>query len=1052
MAIKFNRKFAPQEGLTKDLQKPFRDEICLNGFWQFAPELLDHKQRTLEDCPEVIPEHLEWSDTRLKVPSPWNVNAFTDGEGGDFQNYPSYPKVWENVKSAWLKKTILIPENWKNNRVKLHFEAVAGCSRVFINGHKVKDNFDAFLPFAVDITGYVKPGEEAQVIVWVAHGSLFNQPGKYGYREYVSGSFWGTHIAGIWQDVYLQKVAQVYIEDVFVKPLVRQKRIDLEVTVTNETDEFKSMVLEGSIKKWINGNMEGVLEVAEVKWSLGETLLEIKGKRIEIQPHQTMTQDISVEVSGELPLWQPDQPELLGLLLDLVGIDRHFVRFGWREFRIQGKQLYLNGKQIQIKGDSWHFMGIPQMTRRYAYGWYQMLKDIGGNGVRLHAQVYPRFYLEMADEMGICVLDESAIWFSDAGPRVDSEGYWGAARDHVKRMVLRDRNYPSVFGWSVCNETLEVTQRVYHASYKYVRRNVNEINGWTQIAKDLDGTRDWISGDGELFPNTNLPTRIIHYADEAIFQWLFHLLPKPWGVGETGRSYYGSPAQVAKFNGDRAYESQLGRMEGLAAEAFDLIRRQRHFKAAYTCVFNLIWYGLKPLALGLVDKRQAPKYENGIFFGDFEEGRPGCQPERLGPYCTTINPGYVPNAPLYETWPLIEAVRDAYSEDYKEKVNLWKKKTDTTVRVEKANDLNSVVLISDDQNHILKNQLEHVGIVFEVFQAHVKQLIIVDGLHLPTIDSVEDLKSAMASGSTLFVWNADYRATEFLMALTGEEVLVCHKHGSSYIISEGHPLLNNTSNATWYFSEKAEDYTSKFTIGGQWAETSKTLLKVSPVDWRRWNYQSESTKTAKVYRSEQENQGPDGVIVQRAYGKGELFVSTVDLFSIIGVEETLIRPMMKNLGVRDLKSARKVQSALDRSKRLVCLKGPSNEKVKANIFGDFNSKYYLDGAELSFWLYSPRSLTDLLIEPGIPRLDLEMKGSVACAISINGIHVDRFTYEGNNKIQVLTGVPFEKGWNKISFKIAKGELLGTKIKFKFRSNKRKFLKEIKSVTERLYRG
>ena len=64
----------------------------------------------------------------------------------------------------------------------------------------------------------------------------------------------------------------------------------------------------------------------------------------------------------------------------------------------------------------------------------------------------------MADEMGICVLDETAMWSSDGGPKVDAEAFWQACRDHVRGMVLRDRNHPSVFGWSVCNEMLAVTK------------------------------------------------------------------------------------------------------------------------------------------------------------------------------------------------------------------------------------------------------------------------------------------------------------------------------------------------------------------------------------------------------------------------------------------------------------------------------------------------------------------------------------------------------------------------------------------------------------------
>ncbi len=138
--------------------------------------------------------------------------------------------------------------------------------------------------------------------------------------------------------------------------------------------------------------------------------------------------------------------------VDGKAIDRKYARFGWREFKIKGEDFYLNDRKIRIKGDSWHFMGIPQLTRRYAYAWYRALKDAGGNGVRLHAMPYPTFYLEVADEMGVCVLDESAIWASHCAFNYDEPVTWERFYAHVTSLVLRDRNHPSVMGWSVENE------------------------------------------------------------------------------------------------------------------------------------------------------------------------------------------------------------------------------------------------------------------------------------------------------------------------------------------------------------------------------------------------------------------------------------------------------------------------------------------------------------------------------------------------------------------------------------------------------------------------
>src|ERR1017187_2967450 len=97
-------------------------------------------------------------------------------------------------------------------------------------------------------------------------------------------------------------------------------------------------------------------------------------------------------------------------------------------------------------------------------------------------------------------------------------------------------------------------------------------------------------------------------------------------------AYYGTPKQVSKFNSNRAYESPLGRMEGLAYECFGLLRDQQKYGASYQSVFNIVWYGIQPLPLGKPDVTKPIAPGEGIFFGTYREGVAGMQPERLGPY------------------------------------------------------------------------------------------------------------------------------------------------------------------------------------------------------------------------------------------------------------------------------------------------------------------------------------------------------------------------------------------------------------------------------------
>ena len=568
----YNFPFAPSEGLVNRTEKEYRKEVCLNGYWDFQPVALPGSYVQGKGiAPELpLPKEGAWSKTRIKIPSPWNINSFAnrDVEGPDHRNYPSYPKEWEQVKMAWMKKTITIPADWDGQQIKLYFEAVSGYTEIYINKEKVGENFDIFLPFSVDITDKVNAGETAEVWVGVRSQSLFENNSTIGRRIVPAGSMWGYHIAGIWQDVYLLALPKVHVEDVYVKPLVSKNMLELEVTVQNNTEKKVDLQIQGKINEWVNLAGTDINSAPVPAWELGQEALKVAPVKVAIPANASSKVVLQVPVSGELNYWTPEQPNLYAVLLSLQAkketLDMKYERFGWREWTLQGTTQYLNGKPYQLRGDSWHFMGIPQMTRRYAWAWFTAIKGMNANAVRPHAQIYPRFYMDVADEMGICVLNETANWASDGGPKLDSELFWEASKEHLKRFVLRDRNHASVFGWSISNENKPVILHVYNRP-ELMPQQKKAWEDWRDIVRANDPTRPWISADGEDDGDGILPVTVGHYGDmNSMKHWVG--IGKPWGIGEHSMAYYGTPEQVAKYNGERAYESQLGRMEGLANE------------------------------------------------------------------------------------------------------------------------------------------------------------------------------------------------------------------------------------------------------------------------------------------------------------------------------------------------------------------------------------------------------------------------------------------------------------------------------------------------------
>lgn len=165
-------------------------------------------------------------------------------------------------------------------------------------------------------------------------------------------------------------------------------------------------------------------------------------------------------VRDELRPWSPDAPNLHALVLSVGAggevVDRHVTRFGWRQFALRGRDVLLNGRRLQMFGDLSHPFGPFMMSRRFVWAWYRMIKDFGGNAVRPHAQPYPRAYLDLADEMGIVVLDETALFGSSLRLNFEDPAAWERFAAHYDALVLRDRNHPSVIGWSFGNELFAI--------------------------------------------------------------------------------------------------------------------------------------------------------------------------------------------------------------------------------------------------------------------------------------------------------------------------------------------------------------------------------------------------------------------------------------------------------------------------------------------------------------------------------------------------------------------------------------------------------------------
>lgn len=1053
--LQYPKVFAPSESLVKESEKPYRRDLCLNGSWQFQPVKLPQGFREAVDAPPVLPpvQPDSWDKTPIRIPSPWNVNSFADnnGEGGDFRTFPSYPKEWENIKMGWLRRTFKVPQNWNGKRLLLHFDALAGDAQIMVNGKQAGTHFGIFLPFDIDVTDFIKTGQENEITIGIRKASLFDKRGNYGRRTYQAGSFWGQHIAGIWQDVYLVALPKVYVEDAYVKPDLQTDRLTEELIIRNESDKAVSVSVDANAFKWqaLNAN-----DAAEAGGKLSSTAaLNIPAVKVEIEPHSKTKVVLSGIVKGKLDSWSPENPNLYGLLASVkqgnTTLDTKYTRFGWRSIKIQGGQVLLNGKPVIMKGDSWHFLGIPQMTRRYAVAWFKAMRDANLNTVRLHAQPYPSFYMDVADEMGILVLDETAVWASDGGPKLDDTHFWQDTKQHLSELILRDRNHPSVFGWSVSNEVMPVVTNVMRNPPGVKDTLVKYYGIWAGICRRLDPTREWISADGEDDGEGNFPAYIIHYGSTGTMD-RGKGSGKPWGVGEAGTAYYGTPEQVAETNGDRAYESFLGRMEGVASSSYENLFQQRQRDAVYRSVFNLVWYGLKPLPLGMKDITKAPTPDDGIFFADYKENMPGVQPERLGPYSTTLNPGYDPSLPAYQTWPLFDAIKDAAAEPLAGE-DRWLKKPATIKPAGPVKKAGSLALLAGSGS-TLADDLQKQGVKIAVNGKITPRILFIDGSHPPAAESKTLINKVLAGGGTVMVWGANAGGLSALNQLLPARLELTERSSSSLLSVTPDVVTAGIGASDLYFSElkPAEIITNG--LDGELVKQSKVLLAANNTDWQKWNKQPEYAKTAMVVRSEQEAKPSGAAMILYNAGPGCLIVTTLQATPKLFKAARLVRLLLKNLGIEPeqstagdaiLKNGKIVRGLFmggfeaqspDEAANKNFVSPSSAERIKEgsrlndntwepvfNQIGQFDLKGSNNGeggknevAYLSFWVSSQRSLEDLLAEPNIPVVNMEIAKSSAAQVFLNGRMIINNLQGGNAKAEALK---LRRGWNHFLIKL-----------------------------------
>ena len=357
---------------------------------------------------------------------------------------------------GWYRKTFSLPAASKGKNIFIDFDGVYCNSEVFVNGHSLGLRPNGFISFRYDLTPYVKFGNQSNTIaVKVDNGQ---QPNSRWY----SGS-------GIYRNVWLTTVGAAYVDhwgSNITTPVVSAGSASVNIkTIVKNSRETSAGI---TVKTVIYDEMLRTVQT------------RVGALNFSNAAAKELSQDFTVV---QPRLWSIDNPYLYKavtqLLVNNKVIDEYSTRFGIRYFNFDVNNGFsLNGKPLKIIGVcDHHDLGClgTAINRRALERQLQILKGMGCNGIRTSHNPPAPELLDLCDRMGFIVMDEAFDMWKKPKNKFDYHLNWDDwHKKDLQDQVLRDRNHPSVFIWSIGNEIPE----------QWAGRNGEDSSG-TVIAREL---------------------------------------------------------------------------------------------------------------------------------------------------------------------------------------------------------------------------------------------------------------------------------------------------------------------------------------------------------------------------------------------------------------------------------------------------------------------------------------------------------------------------------------------------------------------------------------
>ncbi|MDC7124842.1 MAG: glycoside hydrolase family 2 TIM barrel-domain containing protein [Spirochaetales bacterium] len=334
-----------------------KEWICLNGYWDFTVQPTEERKPDNFNEKILVPFSIETPLSEVK-------------------------RGLKPTETLWYRKTFMHPDNWKNKRTILNFEAVDYKCVCYINGYKAGSHEGGYIPFSFDITEFITDSEN--VILLEVTDPTDSENIQKGKQVLNPATKYYTATSGIWQTVWLEPVPyENHIIDYSVSAEIETGKIEVTVKTKSQAKITARVSLKGNLEETFSFNSD-------------------TSKALTIQDHK---------------LWSPDNPFLYNITLKTDGNDADEVSgyFAFREISIQNapsgkKRIHLNGKPVFLHAPLdqgyWPDSGLTPPTEEAIIFDLEQIKELGFNSVRKHIKIEPRRWYYHADKMGIMVIQD----------------------------------------------------------------------------------------------------------------------------------------------------------------------------------------------------------------------------------------------------------------------------------------------------------------------------------------------------------------------------------------------------------------------------------------------------------------------------------------------------------------------------------------------------------------------------------------------------------------------------------------------------------------------